>query len=177
MGGIELACFAGLALIVSATARGAGLEPVGVSGDGKSAALAPSGTPVRVWGVNDDHDSEGEHGRLLEDYWIDEWETVRGDFREMKALGANVVRIHLQLGKFMSAAKTPDERSLAQLGRLLVLAEETGLYLDITGLGCYHRTDTPPWYDALGEAERWAVQARFWCAVAKTCRDSPAVFC
>ncbi len=49
-------------------------------------------------GVNYDHDSQGE-GRLLEDYWIDEWETVRGDFREMKELGANVVRIHLQFGK------------------------------------------------------------------------------
>jgi hypothetical protein len=30
-----------------------------------------------VWGVNYDHDSKGENGRLLEDYWSDEWETVR----------------------------------------------------------------------------------------------------
>lgn len=153
------------------------LEAVRVAPDGKSFVLAESGRAFRVWGVNYDHDSEGENGRLLEDYWDVEWETVRGDFQEMKELGANVVRVHLQVGKFMSAAGTPNGKSLAQLCRLLELAEETGLYLDITGLGCYHKADTPKWYDAMDEDARWAVQAKFWSAVAKTCRDSPAVFC
>ena len=157
-------------------ARAAALERVRIGADGKSFALAESGAPFRVWGVNYDHDSTG-NGRLIEDYWDAEWDTVRADFHEMKELGANVVRIHLQTGKFMSAADTPDEKSLAQLRRLLALAEETGLYLDITGLGCYHKADAPPWYDAMDEAARWAVQARFWSAVAKTCRDSHAVFC
>jgi hypothetical protein len=49
--------------------------------------------------------------------------------------------------------------------------------LDVTGLGCYHKHDVPPWYDALSEAERWSVQQRFWRAVAKVCRESPAFFC
>ena len=161
-----------------ATVNQAGaMEAVRVASDGKSFVLAESGRAFRVWGVNYDHDSKGENGRLLEDYWDAEWETVRGDFQEMKELGANVVRVHLQVGKFMSAADTPNGKSLAQLHRLLELAEETGLYLDITGLGCYHRADTPKWYDALDEDARWAVQARFWSAVAKTCRDSHAVFC
>ena len=57
------------------------------------------------------------------------------------------------------------------------LADETGLYLDLTGLGCYHKQDLPPWYDALEEAQRWEVQARFWSAIARACRGSPAVFC
>jgi hypothetical protein len=139
--------------------------------------LADSGAPFRVWGVNYDHDSQEKNGRLLEDYWVEEWDTVRADFQEMKELGANVVRIHLQTGKFMRTAAHADEKSLAQLRRLLALAEETGLYLDITGLGCYHKADTPPWYDAMDEAGRWDVQARFWSAIAKTCRDSHAVFC
>ena len=166
-----------LSLASLADARAAALERVRIGADGKSFVLAESGAPFRVWGVNYDHDSHGEHGRLLEDYWDAEWETVRGDFQEMKELGANVVRVHLQLGKFMRTADTPDEKSLVQLRRLLALAEQAGLYLDITGLGCYHKADTPPWYDALDEASRWAVQARFWSAVAKTCRDSNAVFC
>lgn len=157
--------------------QAAALEPVRVSPDGKSFVLAESDAPFRVWGVNYDHDSKGANGRLLEDYWDAEWATVRDDFREMKELGANVVRVHFQLGKFMSSADTPNEKSFAQLRRLLALAEETGLYLDITGLGCYHRADTPVWYDAMDEAARWGVQARFWSAVAKTCRDSHAVFC
>lgn len=49
--------------------------------------------------------------------------------------------------------------------------------MDITGLGCYHRHEIPPWYDKLSEAERWEAQAAFWEAVAATCVDSPAVFC
>ena len=165
------------ALLIPLACATAGLEGVRISPDGKSFVLAESGEPFRVWGVNYDHDSHGEHGRLLEDYWDDEWETVRSDFQEMKELGANVVRIHLQVGRFMSDADTPDAKALAQLRRLLALAEECGLYLDITGLGCYHKADTPPWYDKMDEAARWAVQARFWSAIARTCRDSRAVFC
>ncbi|MBL9179344.1 MAG: cellulase family glycosylhydrolase [Verrucomicrobiaceae bacterium] len=153
------------------------LEPVRVSRDGQSFVLAGSGRPFRVWGVNYDHDSEGENGRLIEDYWHDEWEVVRADFREMRDLGANVVRVHLQLGRFMSGPDKADEKSLAQLRKLLALAEETGLYLDLTGLGCYHKADTPPWYDAMDAPARWQVQARFWAAIARACRESPAVFC
>jgi len=153
------------------------LETVKVSPDGRGFVLADSGRPFRVWGVNYDHDSHGENGRLLEDYWETEWDTVVSDFREMKALGANVVRIHLQFGKFMVDADAPNETSLARLRKLLDLATETGLYLDLTGLGCYHRADTPAWYDAMDEAARWAAQARFWSAIARTGRDSTAVFC
>jgi hypothetical protein len=163
-----------LALAATTDAQAAGLDRVRIGANGNSFVLAKSGVPFRVWGVNYDHDSGG---RLIEDYWNAEWETVRRDFQEMKELGANVIRIHLQTGRFMSAPDKPDEKSLTQLHRLLELAEQTGLYLDITGLGCYHQADTPPWYDAMDETSRWAVQARFWSAVAKTCRDSPAVFC
>jgi hypothetical protein len=60
---------------------------------------------------------------------------------------------------------------------MLTLAEKERLYLDLTGLGCYHKQDVPAWYDRLGEKERWDVQARFWQAVAATCAKSPAVFC
>jgi hypothetical protein len=51
------------------------------------------------------------------------------------------------------------------------------LYLDLTGLACYHKADVPAWYDALPEQDRWEVQARFWEAVAGRCAQSPAVFC
>lgn len=127
-----------------------------------------------VWGVNYDHDAPG---RLIEDYWQTEWERVVEDFGEIRDLGANVVRIHLQLGRFMKNARHADGAQLAQLARLVELAESTGLYLDLTGLGCYHKRDVPAWYDRLPEADRWAVQARFWEAVAKVCHASPAVFC
>jgi hypothetical protein len=68
-------------------------------------------------------------------------------------------------------------QALDRLGKLLGLAERLRLYLDLTGLGCYHKKDVPAWYDKLSEKERWAVQARFWQAVAGRCAESPAVFC
>ena len=126
------------------------------------------------WGFNYDHD---DAGRLLEDYWSDDWAKVAEDFREMKSLGANVVRIHLQLCRFMKSPEQPDEKNLARLRQLVELTEKTGVYLDVTGLGCYHKDEVPAWYAALDESGRWKVQARFWRAVADICQDSPAIFC
>src|SRR5579885_3478230 len=150
------------------------MEWVQLSENKRSFVLAQSGQRFVPWGFNYDRD---HRGRLLEDYWIDEWAKVEKDFAAMKKLGANVVRIHLQLGRFMERADKANDKALSQLGRLVKLAEHTGLYLDLTGLGCYHKKDVPAWYDALTEKERWAVQARFWTAVAGRCAGSPAVFC
>lgn len=152
------------------------LEPVVISDDGASFVLKESCQPFRVWGVNYDHDAQGD-GRLLEDYWATEWETVRQDFQEIRELGANVVRIHLQLGKFMEATNTPNTAAIARLTKLADLAGQNGLYLNLTGLGCYHKRDVPAWYDALDEAGRWEVQAEFWRAIARACRGRAAVFC
>ncbi|WP_406695842.1 cellulase family glycosylhydrolase [Singulisphaera sp. Ch08] len=164
-----------------ARAQGTGIAPRA----SKLARIRPSedkthfvreGTNERIviWGFNYDHD---DAGRLLEDYWREEWATVAEDFREMKDLGANVVRVHLQLARFMKDAEHPDEENLDRLVKLVRLAEETGLYLDVTGLGCYHKETVPGWYNDLEESARWDVQARFWKAVAGVCKDSPAIFC
>lgn len=150
------------------------LEFVQVSEDGRHFVLSDSRAEFTPWGFNFDHD---DGNRLLETYWRDEWDSIVGDFAEMKQLGANTVRIHLQVSRFMKSASKPNEDSLSQLARLLALAEQNGLYLDVTGLGCYDKKDTPDWYDQMNEAQRWAVQARFWEAIAKTCQSSPAVFC
>jgi Cellulase (glycosyl hydrolase family 5) len=152
------------------------LETVRIGPDGREFVLARSGKSFRVWGVNYDHDAVGG-GRLIEDYWEKEWSVVQEDFREIRELGANVVRIHLQLGRFMLETNKADRKALSRLRKLLKLAESNRLYLDLTGLGCYHKKDVPPWYDALDEAGRWEVQANFWKAVARACRRSPAVFC
>ncbi len=159
-----------------ATAAAAEMDRIKISSDRRHFIFEKSGKPFVPWGFNYDHD-EAEEGRLLEDYWDKEWPKVEEDFREMKDLGANVVRIHLQLAKFMTGPEEPNAAALGQLARLLALAERLGLYLDVTGLGCYHKRDVPAWYDALSEKDRWAVQARFWEAVAARSAPSPAVFC
>ncbi len=151
-----------------------GLEWVRTSADKAAFVGAESGERMTFWGVNYDHDREG---RLLEDYWQDDWDTVVEDFKEIKALRANVVRIHLQVARFLETPDRPNDTSLERLAQLVRLAEDTGLYLNVTGLACYHKQDVPPWYDALDERGRWQVQARFWRAVAEVCKNSPAVFC
>ena len=162
-------------LSIAGTADGADkLERIRPSDDGTHFVLEGSKQRVVMWGFNYDRD---DRGRLLEDYWGDEWPTVAGDFREMKALGVNVVRVHLQLARFMKDATRTDDENLGRLARLVKLAEETGLYLDLTGLGCYHKKVVPDWYNALDEAARWEVQARFWKAVAGICKASPSLFC
>jgi hypothetical protein len=149
-------------------------EFIRVSQDGRHFVFTDSGAEFRPWGFNYDHDASD---RLLETYWKKEWNAVVGDFEEMKQLGANTVRIHLQVSRFMKSARQTNRESLEQLARLLTLAEKTGLYLDVTGLGCYDKKDVPRWYNKLNEEQRWDVQARFWEAVARTCSKSPAVFC
>lgn len=149
-------------------------ERIRVSADGKGFQLATSGKPFTPWGFNYDHD---EKSRLLEDYWEAEWSTVEEDFGEMKALGSTAVRIHLQVNRFLKSPTEANGNALAQLAKLLALAEKTGLYLDLTGLGCYRKSDTPAWYEEAQEKERWAIQARFWDAVSAACAKSPAVLC
>lgn len=133
---------------------------------------ADSGRTFHPWGLN-----YGNHGRLIEDFWDVHWDTVESDFSKMKAMGANVVRVHLQFAKFMDATNKPNTHALQQYARLLHLAESTGLYLDITGLGCYRPSDVPKWYDALDESHRWVAQSNFWSAIAKEGNSSPAIFC
>jgi hypothetical protein len=151
---------------------GSGLEWIRLGKDGKSFVRGESGERFLAWGVNYDHDSSG---RLLEEYWSEEWPTVVEDLREIKALGANTVRIHLQVARFMEGPDRPRAAALERLRELVRVAGEIGLYLDLTGLGCYH--EHPEWYRALRESERWDVQARFWETIARACRESPAVFC
>jgi hypothetical protein len=171
---IALALAVAFLRVVPAQAKPDAMLWVAVSTDKRSFVLDPSGRPFVPWGFNYDHDDKG---RLIEDYWDDEWPTVEVHFGQMKKLGANIVRVHLQLGKFMDGPDKPNCKALDRLGKLLPLAERLRLYLDLTGLGCYHKKDVPAWYDKLSEKERWGVQARFWQAVASRCAESPAVFC
>lgn len=159
---------------VIATVHADEMPRIAVSTDKRSFSRSTDSRAFVPWGVNYDHDADGQ---LLEDYWEDRWADVEADFREIKALGANVVRIHLQVAKFLTGPQQPNEKTLAQLTKLVALAEREKLYLDLTGLGCYHKQDVPEWYDKLSEADRWHAQATFWRAIAKQCANSPAIFC
>jgi hypothetical protein len=132
-------------------------------------------TPLVLWGVNYDHDSTPA-GRLIEDYWLEDWQRVEQDIREISALGFNTVRIHLQTARFVNEDGSANQENLEQLLRLVRLAQEQGLYLLLTGLGFYHAQDTPQWILAMDEQQRWELHARFWEIIAGACREQPAVF-
>jgi hypothetical protein len=150
------------------------MEWVLLSKDKRGFVLYPSGRTFFPFVFNYDHD---EKGRLIEDYWHNEWSKIVEDFKEMKELGANVVRIHLQFAKFMKSPKEVNPKEIERLKSLIRLAEQLKMYLYITGLGCYRKEDVPSWYDKLNEKERWDAQAAFWKAISRVCSKSPAVFC
>ena len=82
------ACW-GLALAVGCLAitpepSRAGLERIQASADGAYFVGSDSGQPFVAWGFNYDHDATG---RLIEDYWDDEWSAVVQDFQEKRDLG------------------------------------------------------------------------------------------
>jgi hypothetical protein len=99
-------------------------ERVRVPKDQRGFVLEPSGRTFALSGFNCDHD---EKGCLIEDYWRAEWGEVGEDFGEMKQLGANVVRIHLQLDQLMENREQPNRQALWQPERLVELAERLGL--------------------------------------------------
>jgi hypothetical protein len=163
-----------ITILILLTTRAHSLDRIALSPDHTSFIHTTTQKPFHPWGLNYDRDFRM---RLLEDYWQTEWPTVVEHFAEMKRLGANLVRIHLQVARFMDAPDKPNAASLAQLQKLLDLAEKNGLYLDLTGLACYRRADVPKWYSDLDERARWQAQANFWSAIAQACSNSPAVFC
>ncbi|MBI3867258.1 MAG: cellulase family glycosylhydrolase [Verrucomicrobia bacterium] len=164
-------CVATLALLLAfAGAVSRAMEPVRVSEDGKGFVLKPSGKRFVPWGHN--YACNGlEHGGRID------WVRVAADFDDLRGMGANVARIHLQVPHFMDGPDRANPEAHAELKRLLKLAEKKGVYLDVTGLASYdvHRRAT--WYDSLPDGERWKAQERFWEAIANTCAKSPAVFC
>ena len=99
-----------LLLFLPVAATASELEWIEVAAADGSFVLQTSGRKFIPWGFNYDHQEDS--GRLIEDYWDKEWATVEEDFREMKQLGANVVRVHLQFGAFMEAADRPNKHSL-----------------------------------------------------------------
>lgn len=140
---------------------------------GNGFVQTPSGAPFIPWGLNYEGD---DHNHLIEDYWDTNWSKVESDFQDIKRLGANLVRVHLQFAKFMAAPGKPNQVNLDRLEKLIGLAEDLGLYLDITGLGTYRLADLPAWYRAMGEKDHWAAQAQFWEAIAQVCAGRPGVF-
>ena len=165
---IHCAFLVALAFLISEI-RAAGMETVKISPDNQGFVLHPSGDRYIPWGHN--YASVDIMERLANDP-----ARVEREFTEMKAVGTNVARIHPEMPRILAGPDKADPQALDQLRKLLKIAENSGIYLKITGLACYNIKDRMAWYDSLDEQDRWKAQAFFWETIAGTCAESPAVF-
>ncbi|MGE0758169.1 MAG: cellulase family glycosylhydrolase [Pirellulaceae bacterium] len=147
-----------------------GMDAVRIAPDQKHFVLVPSGERFVPWGHN--YGSVDLLGRLAQDP-----DRVRRDFADMKAAGTTVARVHPEMPALLLGPDRANPQALERLRQLLAIAEESGIYLHITGLACYQIKDRMEWYDALDNSRRWQVQEFFWSTIAETCKASPAVFC
>lgn len=147
-------------------------EKIVISPDHKGFMLDKTHRTFHPWGMN-----YGHYGMLIEDSHSPLWDTLSTDFKKMKDMGINDVRVHLQFDEFMISPDSVNENAISGYKRLLTLAQKTGLYLDLTGLACFRPAKRLLWYDSLDESDRWKTQSRFWGEVAKATAGNPAVFC
>jgi hypothetical protein len=101
--------------------------------------------------------------------------SISKDFARARRLGANTMRIYIELGQVMRTPTRPRARTLQALSALIGIAEHQGIYLDITGNLVWRPHRAPRGYDQLSDRARWKVQARFWRLVARVGARSPAV--
>jgi len=147
----------------------AGMETVRIAPDKKGFTLYPSGDRYIPWGHN--YASVDIMERLGNDP-----ARVEREFAEMKAAGTTVARIHPEMPRILAGPDKADLHALEHLRKLLKIAENSGIYLQITDLAWYKIKDRMAWYDSMDEQDRWKTQAFFWETIARTCAGSPAVF-
>ena len=156
-------------VFLTGEARAAGMEQVRCAPGNRGFVLHPSGARYIPWGHN--YASVDIMARLASDP-----ARVAREFAEMKAAGTTVARVHPEMPRILASRDEADPHALDLLGKLLEIAENSGVHLKITGLACYKIADRMAWYDAMDERDRWKTQAFFWETIARTCAASPAVF-
>jgi hypothetical protein len=133
--------------------------------------------PWHAWGMNW---GIGDHAPVVA-YFDDPSARNLGvlstELRIARQMGANSMRIYVQLGQVMATPSRSRQSTLAALQRLLAIAQADRIYLDITGDLVWQPSRAPAWYGRMSIPARWRVQARFWRAVAHAAAESPAVLC
>lgn len=147
-----------------------GLERLEVTEDGFVGAS--TGSSMRFWGGDLDVQPDIE--------------VMVADFREVRRMGVNVIRLLLETEDYLVAPAcedcdpTVDTVAVDHLGDVAAAAREAGLYLDITGNGIARHHHNGSWFDELDaspedEERRWAAQELFWVAVATELEPYPSI--
>jgi hypothetical protein len=142
-----------------------------------SGDLFRNGKRFRVLGVqNLDHDFE-------HDFHTNSSDEIRAEMTDRikaaRTMGANTMRIHLQLFDFVGRNTEGDlfirQDSFDNLSFLQAVAEQEGLYLLLSGNNVWFPGEVPAWYDEMVNRDRWEVQAFFFMQLAETGAASPAI--
>jgi hypothetical protein len=151
-----------------------GIENIRITADGSGFEGSVTGTPFRIWGGDLNYTPNISVSEMTD------------DFRDVRRMGANVIRLLLEAEHFLDAPActgcppTANTEALNHLGDVATAAEQVGLYLDITGLGIAYLHDNNSWYDNLdgspaGEQLRWQAQSVFWQGVANELKGNTSI--
>ena len=146
------------------------MVPVRIREDGRKFVFSDSGETFVPWGVQMylRHKVDGQWQLLTR-------EELVVDFKFLRTINVNCVRIHVEYHRVMKSPELADPAFLEYLEMVLDVAEQTGIYLDVTGLDCYLLETVPDWYHELDEEAHWEMQARYWSAVSRVCAGRPCV--
>jgi len=101
--------------------------------------------------------------------------TIESDLAILNLNGSNIIRICLQLDKFMTDKSTPNQNQLNKLYEFCDLAAKYDIYVIINGANTWVSANQPDWLTAITEEDRWLTQANFWKAIANKVGGHPAV--
>jgi len=101
--------------------------------------------------------------------------SIEYDFAVLKANGSNIIRICLQLDKFMSDLNTVRTDQLNNLKNFLDLAAKYDIYVVVNGANTWVSANQPDFLTWASQEERWSAMATFWQAVATKVKSHPAV--
>ena len=154
-------------------ADGAPMPRISVHGQ----RLYAGATPWRAWGFNWGIGNDMKVLYDFDDPTASRLRVLSSELRTARLMGANSMRVYLELGQVMQSPNQARPSTLTALRLRLWVAERDRVYLDITGDLVWLPKRSPAWYDALSEQARWQVQANFWTAIVRTAASSPAVLC
>ena len=111
----------------------------------------------------------------LEDLLGHRTQKLDADFRDMRRLGANTVRVFLPIGTVLNGPTRANGRGLLRLSVLFGAAERHRLRLILTGLSLIRTADTPAWMKRASDETIERAKA-FSESLGKTvviCKDQP----
>ena len=151
-----------------------GLDRIVTSSDGNGFVGATTQRAFTPWALDMEI-----RGLVLSDTTV--WNTIVDDVREQRRMGANMIRVLMEFDQLVGPPSigwpdgTPKASGITFLTNLATLANQTGVYLDFTGLGFQLPHNVPTWDDGLDEAGWWRAHRTFWTAAAGALKTTNAV--